>query len=194
MARTKEFDPEKALDAAMELFWRQGYTATSMADLTEHMGIAKASLYATFGSKHDLYVKALRRYLQTRDPSPIALLSRPGPVLPAVAALVNQYAEESACDPQRRGCLIVNSATELLPGDGAVARIVESALDSLEVALTAALTRAQAQGELPADKDPQALARFIVVVLQGIRVLGRTHPHPERLRDAARQALQVLEA
>lgn len=193
MARVKEFDPEAALDAALELFWQQGYEATSVADLVEHLGIGRASLYDTFGSKHELYLKALRRYLQTRNPDPIALLSRPGPVLPAVRALVEQYAEEAACDRLRRGCLLVNAAVERLPGDPEVARVVSFSWDALEVALTSALTRAQAQGELPGDRDPRALARFLLVVLQGLRVVGKGAPDPERLRDAARQALRLLD-
>jgi TetR/AcrR family transcriptional repressor of nem operon len=192
MARTKEFDPDAALQGALELFWRRGYEATSMADLVQHLGIGRASIYATFGSKHELYLKALDRYLQLRNPNPIELLSQPGPALPAVRALVQQYAEESACDEQRRGCLVVNAAVERLPGDSAVARRVESSWDTLEVALASALTRARAQGELADDCDPRALARFLLVVLQGLRVLGKGHPDPERLRDAAAQALTAL--
>ena len=192
MARTKEFDPDTALQGALELFWRRGYEATSMADLVQHLGIGRASIYATFGSKHELYLKALDRYLQLRNPNPIELLSQPGPALPAVRALVQQYAEESACDEQRRGCLVVNAAVERLPGDSAVARRVESSWDTLEVALASALTRARAQGELADDCDPRVLARFLLVVLQGLRVLGKGHPDPERLRDAAAQALTAL--
>ena len=62
VARTKEFDPEAALRAALELFWERGYEATSMADLVGHMGVARASIYATFGGKRALYLKALDRY------------------------------------------------------------------------------------------------------------------------------------
>ena len=62
MPRTKEFDPEVALERAMELFWRRGYATTSVADLVAHLGVARASLYSTFGTKHDLYVAALERY------------------------------------------------------------------------------------------------------------------------------------
>lgn len=176
----------------MELFWRRGYEATSMAQLTAHLGIGRASLYATFGDKRELYHRALRRYLATRDPDPVELLSQPGPALPAVRRLVDLYVEESLHDEQRRGCLVVNSATELLPDDEAVSRLVESSWDTIEVALTSALTRARAQGELAADRDPRALARFLLVFLQGVRVLGRASPDPARLRDAADQALATL--
>lgn len=192
MSRTKEFDPDAVLQKALELFWERGYEATSMADLVQHLGIARASIYATFGGKHDLYVRALDRYVQSRDPGLVEMLSQPGPVLPAVRALVETYAAESACDERRRGCMVVNAAVEVIPHDPQAARRVEASWDTLETALTSALTRARAQGEIPEGKDPRALARFLLVVLQGMRVLGRAHPDPGRVRDAAEQALSVL--
>ncbi|WP_067169916.1 TetR/AcrR family transcriptional regulator [Microtetraspora niveoalba] len=192
MARTKEFDPDAALQKALELFWERGYEATSMADLVEHLGIARASIYATFGGKHDLYLKALERYRQTRDPVLVEALSQPGPALPAVRALVEAYAEESLRDERRRGCMVVNAAVEVMSRDPQAARGVEASWDTLETALASALTRARAQGEIPGDRDPRALARFLLVVMQGMRVLGRAHPEPGRLRDAAEQALAAL--
>jgi TetR/AcrR family transcriptional regulator, transcriptional repressor for nem operon len=192
VARTKQFDPDAALQKALELFWERGYEATSMADLVEHLGIARASIYATFGGKHDLYLKAYERYVRSHDPGVVEMLSQPGPALPAVRALVCAYADESIGDERRRGCLVVNSAVELAGRDPRTARLVAASWDTLETALTSALIRARAQGELPAGKDPQALARFLLVLLQGIRVFGRTDPEPARLRDAAEQALSVL--
>jgi TetR/AcrR family transcriptional repressor of nem operon len=192
MGRTKEFDPDAVLQQALELFWERGYEATSMADLVAHLGIARASIYATFGGKHDLYLKALERYQRTRDPEVVTMLSQPGPVLPAIQALLEWYANESVHDERRRGCMGVNAAVELVARDPQVARRVESSWNTLETMLTAALTRAQAQGELPADKDPVALARFLLVVLQGMRIFGRAHPNPDRLRDAAEQAFAAL--
>jgi TetR/AcrR family transcriptional repressor of nem operon len=192
MARSKEFDPDAVLEAALDLFWRRGYEATSMADLVAHLGIGRASLYATFGSKRELYLAALERYVRRYSIDPIELLSRPGPVLPAVRALVRRYAEEAIGDTAQRGCFVVNTVAELLPRDKTVARRVASAWDGFEAALAAALTRARAQGELAPSKDPQALARFLFVVLQGLRLVGKARPSPERLRDAAEQALELL--
>lgn len=192
MARTKEFDPDAALHSALELFWRRGYEATSMADLVEHLGVARASLYATFGSKHDLYVKALVRYGELCDPRLIAELSQPGPALPAVRALVRRYAEEAAGEAGKRGCFVVNTAVELAPRDTASARRVQASWDLLETLLCSALTRARAQGELPETSDPRALARMLLVLLQGIRVVGRACDDPARIRGAAEQALSVL--
>lgn len=163
-----------------------------MADLVGHLGIARASIYATFGGKHDLYLKALDLYLRTRDPDIVEVLSQPGPALPAVHALIRAYADQSVHDDRRRGCMVVNAAVEVMSRDPQTARKVEASWNTLETALTSALTRARAQGELSAGKDPVALARLLLVVLQGMRVLGRGHPDPARMRDASDQAIALL--
>ncbi|MFJ2957666.1 TetR/AcrR family transcriptional regulator [Streptomyces sp. NBC_00669] len=193
MARTKEFDPDAVLDRALDLFWRRGYEATSMADLVEALGIARASIYGTFGSKHDLYLAALARYQRARDDQVLEALSRPGPALPAVRALVTDFAEQAAGDDLRRGCFVTNTAVELAPHDTAAARRVEVSWDALETALTSALLRARADGELAAGRDPRGLARMLLVLLQGIRVVGKAGGDAERARDAAAQALTLLD-
>ncbi|MFI7523454.1 TetR/AcrR family transcriptional regulator [Micromonospora globbae] len=193
MARTKEFDPDAALRAALDLFWERGYEATSMADLVEHLGVARASIYATFGNKRDLYLKALDRYGDLVDPGLLRELSQPGPALPAVRAVIERYAREAGDDSGRRGCFIVNTAVEVAPHDPHAARRVAASWDHLETAITSALIRAQAQGELAPDKDPRALARFLLVLMQGVRVVGKVQAEPRRLRDAVTQALALLD-
>ncbi|MCI3239857.1 MULTISPECIES: TetR/AcrR family transcriptional regulator [Streptomyces] len=194
MARTKEFDPDAALQAALELFWQRGYEATSMSDLVERLGIGRASIYATFGNKHELYLKALERYDRAGLPPILRELSQPGPALPAVRSVVRRYATE-ASDEQLRanGCLVTNTASELAPHDAAAARHVERNWDQLEAVLHSALIRAQAQGELPAERDPLTLARMLLVLLQGLRVVGKASTDPTRVRDAAEQALALLD-
>ena len=194
MARTKEFDPDKVLDDAMALFWQRGFESTSMADLVDGLGIARASLYATFGDKHALYLKALDRYVERRDPAVVERLSAPGSPLAAVVSFIAEYAAEIAADEQRRGCLVVNAAVERLPGDDAAAQRVRSSWQTLEVALTSALSRARAEGELAADADPRALARFVLVVLQGLRVVGKADPGGPLVRDAIAQLRAALGA
>ncbi|RMI30377.1 TetR/AcrR family transcriptional regulator [Nocardia stercoris] len=191
MSRSKAFDPDTALDRALDLFWERGYEATSMADLVERLGVARASIYATFGGKQELFAKALQRYLDRTDPRITAELSQPGPVLPAVKALIERYAE-AAVDDRRLGCLVVNSAVELAGRDARVARLVESSWAHLEATLTSALLRAAAQGELSGAVDPRSSARFLLVFLQGVRVLERTPDAGPRLRDATRVALTTL--
>ncbi|MHC5904954.1 TetR/AcrR family transcriptional regulator [Streptomyces sp. S6] len=195
MARTKEFDPDAALQAAVELFWRRGYEATSMADLVEHLGIARASIYATFGSKHELYLKALDRYGEANRPVLVRELSAPGPALPGVRAVVRRFADEAAAEPGRhRGCLVTNTAAELAPHDTAATRRIDLDWDHLETLLHSALVRAEAQGELAPGRDPRALARMLLVLLQGLRIVGKASADPTaRVRDAAEQALALLD-
>ena len=95
-------------------------------------------------------------------------------------------------DETKMGCFVVNAAIELLPRDPAVARLVEHSWDTLEVALTMALERARAQGELPGGSDPAPLARFLLTVLQGLRVVGKGADAASRVHAAASQALRVL--
>ncbi|MFJ8308036.1 MULTISPECIES: TetR/AcrR family transcriptional regulator [unclassified Streptomyces] len=194
MARTKEFDPDAALQSALELFWRRGYEATSMADLVEHLGIGRASIYATFGNKRELYLKALDRYAEHRDPELLTELSGPGPALPAVRAVVRRFAHEStACESRLTGCFVTNTAAELGPHDTAATRRVELSWEHMETLLHSALARAQAQGELAADRDPRGLARTLLVSLQGMRVVGKASGDPGRVRDAAEQILTLLD-
>ncbi|MGW7096330.1 TetR/AcrR family transcriptional regulator [Streptomyces sp. NPDC054874] len=194
MARTKEFDPDAALQSALELFWRRGYEATSVTDLVEHLGIGRASIYATFGSKHELYLKAMDRYAEMRDPLLMSELSQPGPALPAVRTLVRRFAAEAASPEGRlNGCFVTNTAAELAPHDPAAARRVEISWEHIETLLHSALVRAQAQEELPEGRDPQALAHLLLVLLQGVRIVGKASNDPARVRDAAEQALTLLD-
>lgn len=193
VGRSKKFDPDAVLRAALDLFWRHGYAATSVADLVGHLRIGKASLYATFGDKHALYLKALDRY--TQDESRLLEeLSQPGPALPAVRALVWRCAAASSAeDTSRLGCFVTNTASELCPHDADAARCVERSWDHLETLLHAALLRARAQGELPPGRDPRALARLLLVLMQGLRVVGKASQNPARVHDATEQALALLD-
>ncbi|MEV8312567.1 helix-turn-helix domain-containing protein [Streptomyces sp. NPDC059900] len=194
MARTKEFDPDAALQSALELFWRRGYEATSMADLVAELGIGRASIYATFGNKHELYLKALERYAGLQNPRLLAELSQPGPALPAVRAVLRRFgAEAASAEGRLNGCFITNTATELGPHDEAAARCVERSWEHIETLLHSALVRAQAQGELPESRDPLALARMLLTLMQGLRVIGKASRDGARLRDATEQALSLLD-
>ncbi|GAA1261812.1 TetR/AcrR family transcriptional regulator [Saccharothrix xinjiangensis] len=192
MARTKEFDPDVALRAALDLFWRKGYEATSVQDLVDHLGIGRASIYATFGTKHELYLRALDRYCEQVGGRTAYLLSPAGPALPAVRELIRSFAEDALADPDGKGCFITNTAVECLPHDEPAGRRVDIGLNGLESAIAGALERARDQGELGADQDPRSLARFLVTLAQGIRVIAK-RPDPQRLRDAVHHALSVLD-
>jgi TetR/AcrR family transcriptional repressor of nem operon len=172
----------------MDLFWRKGYEAASMQDLVDHVGIGRGSLYAAFGSKHELYLLALDRYAEEFDKHALDKLSRSGPALPAVREFVKGFLLDALADD--RGCLVTNSAVECAH-DRPIVRRVESNWDGLETVVASALMRAHNQGELSADKDPRALARFLVTLVQGLRVIAKV-PDERRMRDAVDQALTLL--
>ena len=188
MGRWKQFDPDEVLDAALNLFRQRGYAGTSTADLVAETGIARGSLYATFHSKHELYLRALDHYVRANYELLFDTLKiGPGPVLPSLRALVESYAAAAAS-----GCFVVHAATERM-SDDEVARMVRLSWKSVEGMLRTSLEHAQERGELPADADPDALARFLLVFLQGVRVVGVDQENPERLADAVRTALKILD-
>ena len=190
MGRTKEFDPDTVLRAALDLFWHKGYEATSIQDLVDHLGIGRASIYATFGNKHELYLKALQRYRESD--TVVSRLSQPGSAIAAIRALLHERVEEILADSDHKGCFAINTAAECLPGDDQLTRQVEAAWNTVETAFIGALYRAQAQGELAADRDPRALGGFLITVLEGLYALAKV-PDSQRLRDATRVALSILD-
>ena len=192
MMRSKEFDPDVALDRAMDLFWTQGYEATGVADLVEHLGVARASLYATFGSKAALYRLALDRYCDQVAGPVIDALDEPGPVLPRIRAMLEHLAAAAEIDADRRGCLVVNAAMERVPADGPVTARIVGHLDKDVDVLSRALQRARDQGEIGADADPVALARFLVTTIQGLRVVGKATARSDVLDDVVAVALGAL--
>ena len=190
MARSKEFDPDAAVSAAMELFWLKGYEATSIQDLVEHLGIGRQSLYATFGSKHGLYLQALDRYRESQAAGLVDALSTADPVMPAVRRLLESLAHRGR--RARRGCFMVNSAMELLPQDKAVQRRAAATFSQIEEALVEAIRRAQDHGELPTDQSPTAAAHFLLTVIQGIRVVDKADASAARVGDAVDMSLRAL--
>jgi TetR/AcrR family transcriptional repressor of nem operon len=192
MARTKEFDPSIALRSAMELFLERGYEATSVADLVQHLGVSRASLYATFGCKEELYRKALALYLETQPIDVAEILSQPGPVLPQVRLLLELFAQQITSPRIDRRCLVVNAAIERMAVDDQVRRRVESAWDVMETELAMALRRAKWQAELSPQADFDALARFVLVMIQGMRVFAEGSSSRQRLTDAVAQTMAAL--
>jgi TetR/AcrR family transcriptional repressor of nem operon len=193
MARPKEFDEEKALAAALEVFWEKGYEAASVQDLTERMGIQKASLYNTFGDKHALFVRALGAYSAETLDWYREQLDRPGPLRATLAAMFHDMTEECDEDDDCRGCLCVNSAVELAPHDPAIALLLDQHNQAQEDLFRRALLRAQEAGEIPAALDPVATARYLLNVIAGIGVASKGGAGQERLEDIVRISLSVLD-
>ncbi len=194
MARPKEFNPDEALDKAMHVFWHKGYEATSMEDLLAAMDINRGSLYATFGDKRQLFLKAMDRYCTGGGVgSRISILHQPGPALPLIRRFIAAMLEFGLSDPQRRGCMITNTVMELAPHEKDIAKKVAGRLQMAEEAFFTLLMRAQQEGDLAQDKDPRALARVLVTMMQGTIVMIKAGLPADQIRQTADTALSILD-
>jgi TetR/AcrR family transcriptional repressor of nem operon len=193
MARVREFDTDEAVARAMDLFWERGYEATSLQDLSRALGLGRGSMYAAFGSKEGIYQAALERYRQDLAGPMLRALSEGAGGRAPQRGLVGGRVDEHVADERRRGCMVVNAATERVPRDPATSRTVRDVLQTIEDAITAALTAAQERGELAAGKDPRALAGYFVLFLNGLRVAAKTNPERAALMRSVEVALTVLE-
>ncbi|HLZ34027.1 MAG TPA: TetR/AcrR family transcriptional regulator [Nitrospira sp.] len=194
MPRPKAFDPDQALDKAMHAFWHKGYEATSVDDLLTAMNINRGSLYGTFGDKRELFMKAMDRYCTGGGiGGRLSLLNQPGPALSLLRRFLEHMLEFGLSDPQRRGCLITNTVMELAPHEKDIAGKVAERLQTMEEAFFTLLTRAKEEGELSQRKDPRALARFLVTMMQGTIVMIKAGTPADVVKETAKTALAILD-
>jgi TetR/AcrR family transcriptional repressor of nem operon len=191
MARPREFDETAVLEAAMNCFWAQGFEQTSVRNLAERMGITGASLYNAFGDKRSLYRQAFVYYLAQTVRDRIARLEKLPPAM-AVRAFFEEIIERSVDDKQRRGCLLVNAALELAPYDPEIQKLVAEEMVFIEVFFRRCIEAGQKDGSITDTRPADELAKLLLSVLLGIRVLARTRPQREVLEGAANGALALL--
>ena len=175
----------------MRRFWTAGYEATSTSDLSAATGLGRSSIYNAFASKHELFERALVRYMEQKTAAAIELLEREDiGVRERLRALLRQAVEPDADDPV--GCLVVNTSIELGPRDEAVARLLRHDHARRTAALRRALEQGRRTGEIAPDKDPRALAEFVVAAIAGIRVAARSGADRGTLESIAAVALTAL--
>jgi len=193
MPLQKQFDVQKALDSAMDVFWTNGYEATSMQDLLQCMGINRGSFYDTFGCKHDLFLEALRRFDQMHREDEFRVLSEKESAREAIISLFQHVTQECTCSAGKKGCFLVNTALELSPRDKDAAAIVQQAFHDTELFFRRLIRRGQKQGEIPATVKPTQTARALLALLIGMRVLARASSPREVLVAIAREAEELLQ-
>jgi len=188
--RPRSFDTDDALDAAMRLFWAEGYEGASLAALTEAMGINRRSIYAAYGNKEELFGKAVDRYLQ--GPGAWVAPALELPTARQVAEAVLHGTVDANTTPGRpRGCLLVQSALACSPESEPVRRDLAERREAAIGTMRARFERAQADGDLPPDIDTDALARYLTAVGQGISVQAAGGASREDLHRAVDQALSM---
>jgi TetR/AcrR family transcriptional regulator, transcriptional repressor for nem operon len=192
MARPKEFEPDAALSAAVDVFWDRGFDGTSLDDLMVAMRVGRQSLYDTFGDKRELYLRALDAYRASTQDALRRQFASGRPLRECFGALLFGIVNESRADHER-GCLLLAANLERDLDDKDIARLVKSNQAEVEALFEAALRNAQRVGELAAVKDPAALARFYVVTIQGMRSTARARSDRAALEQVANLALSMLD-
>ena len=156
------------LASAMEAFWRKGFEATSLVDLTTATGLNKASLYRVFGDKHQLFMAALKNYADIEFRETTAVVSDSASPLTNLRAVVRKVFEDAGSD---KGCLMINSMVELAPHDPEVKGLLPRFGEQRLQAMQGMLTQAQVAGEIRGELDPHKLAVSLMIVFAGSAAL-----------------------
>ena len=187
--RPREFDIDKALDSALLLFWRHGYEGTSLAALSEVMGVNMPSLYAAFESKEVLFRKALERYLQ--GPASYLPTALREPTAHRAAQKLFAGAIDLAMNPRHPdGCLLVQGALSAGPGSMEICKQLSMVRAAAESAVRQRFQRAVDEGDLPRGADAVALARYIVTIIWGMSVQAAGGANRAQLEQVAKMALR----
>lgn len=192
MARKKGFDEVEVLDKAMHLFWKKGYNATSIQDLVDALGINRASIYDTWGDKHQLYVSALKRYRQNASSWLLNEIRSEQSALIIIEKFLHFTVESVVNDNDKRGCFIVNSSTELSNCDPMVDDIVLENRKTMEKVLTELIKEGQADGAINTRHSAEALARYIFSAVSGLRVMGMGQITEPELKEVVKVTLSAL--
>ncbi|WP_414463858.1 TetR/AcrR family transcriptional regulator [Hyphomicrobium sp. DY-1] len=192
--RPREFDVEKALDKALHVFWQHGYEGASLSDLTEAMGISRPSLYAAFGNKEELFRRALDRYAE-KGPGAVQSEALAEPTSRKVVEHLLHSVVMSLTDPcNPAGCLAVQGALTCSSAAESIKQELCKRRSEAEENLRCRFEKAKAEGDLGADSDPAALARYVSTVTQGMSVQASGGASRNELLAVAEMALKAWPA
>lgn len=189
MARPRGFDESEVLEAASAAFWSKGYEATSTRDLVRSTGLTQPSLYNAFGDKRGLYLRALDHYLERTLRERIGRLESTVSPAQSITVFFHEIIERAIADPDKRGCMLVNSALETSAEDEAFRATVATELAEIRAYFYRSLVGALRNGEIAADVAADNAASHLLAILIGIRVLARVTPQYALLAGAVSPAL-----
>jgi len=189
--RPRAFDEQTVLDRAAEVFWRHGYEGASLSSLTSAMGINRPSLYATFGSKEELFRRAFARYHETNLANARAALEQPT-AYAAVESFLRAGADALTADDHPAGCLSIQGGLSCSPENTRISEMLAAGRAATETALEERLSRAAKEGDLPEGVDSRALARFVMALSEGHAVHAAAGASREDLQASVDVAMRVL--
>ncbi|WP_109477076.1 TetR/AcrR family transcriptional regulator [Paraburkholderia sp. C35] len=192
MARPREFDEERVLEAARDAFWEHGYEGTSTRDLVKYTGMTQPSLYNAFGDKRALFRRALEHYLDHTLRSRLARLKRDFTPALAITAYFAEVIQRSSSDIGQRGCMLVNAVLEKDQHADGLQEAIASELAEIRGFFRASIVAARKHGEMPKGVGASDASAHLLTVLLGMRVLARMSPDPKLLRAAVEVSLATL--
>jgi TetR/AcrR family transcriptional repressor of nem operon len=192
MARPREFDHDEVLNAAMLHFWQFGFESTSIKDLAAEMGMSVASIYNAFGDKRALFLRVLEHYVDSSFEDRLSRIE--GNLAPraAIEAFFKEIVERSLQDPARKGCMLINSALEMAPHDEEFRQVVSLVLARVESFFHRCIQAGQTDGTIDPTLPARDMARLLIAVHIGIRVMARSRPERAQLEGMLRPALAFL--
>ena len=191
MARNKEYDRDKVLDAATRLFWEKGYTGTSVNALVQATGLGKRSMYQEFGSKENLFRECLQNYMFNLNREANSILGRQPQGLANIEAFFANRIDHASTS-NSKGCMVINAAIEKELIDAEAFDMAQKALAGHENAFFDCLEAARSKGEIPEGKDLRALAGFLMTFSAGLMVMCKTEPEKKALAASVDAALSVV--
>ena len=191
MARPREFDEQKTLDAVAEAFWARGYEATSTRELAERTGLTVTSLYNAFGDKRALFQRALEHYLDATLRERIHRLEQTLAPSEAIAAFFHEVIERSLSDTHQRGCFLVNSALEATPDAPELRAAIAAEIDAIRAFFRRCLLAARRNGEVPSSVSAAEASAHLLTVMLGLRVMARVHADRTTMTAAVSTALKA---
>ena len=192
MSRTREFNPDETLQTAIRVFWEKGYSDTSVDEIVERSGVAKYGIYGVFGTKRELFKKALVQFGNDRRGDIQRPLRKPEAALPEIQAFFRKAPKMMLDKRNPRGCLIVNTGIELGSEDPEILDFVKSFFRDLRRVMEGCLERAVEQGQLRKSTDVAALARYLVTEFRCALMLARSGHSRRDIESHLRLALHVL--
>lgn len=193
MARPKNFNQQEVLDKALNLFWEQGYNATSIQDLVDHLGINRASIYDTWGDKRGFYLETLTAYRKKGASHFLERLRSNQSSKEIIRNFLKDVTVEAIEDTCNKGCFLSNSASELANSDQIVFELFSDNNANMEAVLTKLVKEGQDNGSITNTDAPEALARFILNTSMGLRIMSKGRKSEKSLEEVVNVALSVLD-
>ncbi|MBD3921448.1 TetR/AcrR family transcriptional regulator [Paenibacillus sp. PR3] len=193
MARSKEFDKNLVLHKAMEVFGHYGYEGASLPILLEGLGIARQSLYDTYGTKKDLFIQAVKHYLEEKSSAVVVRLEKSESVKEAVRSIFREIVLVLQDEDRRKECFILHSAIDQVPHEPKIAALFQEDQNRLEHAFYEALVRAKRRQELSTGQDLQALARYLYHSRYALTQVAKLTSNPQVLDEITTVTLSALE-